>query len=190
MQVKDSNRNKRSIGWLALACLVLQLAVAPNFGIGNGRINFALIFSAVVALTIGGRTGVLCGFLAGVVFDLSTTGPVGLMALLLTVSSFQMGMECRNRLSEDLGPSVILFAIHALVVSLVYHLAMLVVGQASSAFDVIVLRMLPTFFLTVLAFAPFAYIYSRGGGNGLDLGRKSARGGHAKHGSKYSLGKL
>ena len=67
---------------------------------------------------------------------------------------------------------------------------MLMVGQASSAFDVIVLRMLPTFFLTVLAFAPFAYIYSRGGGNGLDLGRKSARGGHAKHGSKYSLGKL
>lgn len=99
MQVKDSNKNKRSIGWLALACLVLQLAVAPNFGIGNGRINFALIFSAVVALTIGGRTGVLCGFLAGFVFDLSTTGPVGLMALLLTVSSFQMGMECRNRLS-------------------------------------------------------------------------------------------
>ena len=74
--------------------------------------------------------------------------------------------------------------------SLAYHLAMLVVGQASSAFDVIVLRMLPTFFLTVLAFVPFAYIYSHGGGSGLDLGRKSARGSHAKHGSKYSLGKL
>jgi len=42
MQVKDSNKNKRSIGWLALACLVLQLAVAPNFGIGNGRINFEI----------------------------------------------------------------------------------------------------------------------------------------------------
>ena len=50
--------------------------------------------------------------------------------------------------------------------------------------------MLPTFFLTVLAFVPFAYIYSHGGGSGLDLGRKSARGSHAKHGSKYSLGKL
>lgn len=187
MQVKDTNKNKRSIGWLALACLVLQLAVAPNLALGNGRINFALIFSAVVALTIGGRTGVLCGFLAGLVFDLSTTGPVGLMALLLTVSSFQMGMECRNRLAGELGPSMILFVIHAVLVSLFYHLAMLIVGQASSVFDVIVLRTLPTLLLTVLAFVPFAIVYSRGEGSGLS-GRQL--GSHSKRGSKYNIGNL
>lgn len=187
MQVKDTNKNKRSIGWLALACLVLQLAVAPNLALGNGRINFALIFSAVVALTIGGRTGVFCGFLAGLVFDLSTTGPIGLMALLLTISSFQMGMECRNRLAGEIGPSMILYAIHALLVSLFYHLAMLIVGQASSIFDVIVQRTLPTFLLSVIAFITFAIFYSRGDGTGLS-GRQ--RGGRPKKGSRYNIGNI
>ncbi|MGN0075710.1 MAG: rod shape-determining protein MreD [Parafannyhessea sp.] len=187
MQVKDTNKNKRSIGWLALVCLVLQLAVAPNLALGNGRINFALIFSAVVALTIGGRTGVACGFLSGLVFDLSTTGPVGLMALLLTISSFQMGMECRNRLAGEVGPSMMLFAIHAVLVSLFYHVAMLIVGQASSIFDVIVQRTLPTLLLTVIAFIPFAIIYSRGEGTGLG-GRQ--RGSHSKKGQKYNIGNI
>ena len=189
MQVNDTNRNKRSIGWLALLCLVLQLAVAPNMGIGNGRINFALIFAGIVALTIGGRTGVICGFLGGLVFDLSTTGPVGLMALLLTVASFVMGIEVRNRLVEDYAPSIVVFLIHCFIVSLVYHLAMFLVGQADSVYDVFVLRTLPTFILTSVAFIPFAYFYSRGRGNGPSLGT-GGRGSHAKKGAKYSLGKL
>lgn len=195
MQVKDTNRNKRSIGWLALACLVLQLAVAPNFGIGNGRIDFALVFSAIVALSIGGRTGVACGFLAGLVFDLSGTGPVGLMSLLLSVSSFLMGSECRNRLSEDFAPSVVLFAIHALAVTLVYHLAMFLVGEASSVFDVLVLRTLPTFLLTLFVFVPFAYLWSRGRGGGPTLGGRGLTVGdaprppHRGRGGRYNIGR-
>lgn len=179
MQVSDRNRESRSIAVLALVCAVLQLALAPNVGLGNGRANFALVFSACVALQSGGRRGVVAGFLAGLFFDLSTTGPVGLMAFCLTVSSYVLGLEGRDRMSGDLGASVALFSASALAVSLVYHLAMLLVGQADSVVDVLFLRTLPTAALSVVFFLPFAYYFSRVRSSGSGLGSsRAARGGH------------
>ena len=156
MQVSDRNRESRSIAVLALVCAVLQLALAPNVGLGNGRANFALVFSACVALQSGGRRGVVAGFLAGLFFDLSTTGPIGLMAFCLSASSFALGLEERNRMAGDLASATAQFA-----VSLVYHLAMLLVGQADSLLDVLVFRTLPTAALTFVFFLPFDYYFSR-----------------------------
>ena len=161
MQVSDRNRESRSIAVLALVCAVLQLVLAPNVGLGNGRANFALVFPACVALQTGGRRGVVAGFLAGLFFDLSTTGPIGLMAFCLSASSFALGVEERNRMAGDLASATAHFAAASLVVSLVYHLAMLLVGQADSLLDVLVFRTLPTAALTFVFFLPFAYYFSR-----------------------------
>lgn len=173
MQVADKNRDTRSTVVLAVICGVLQLALAPNLGLGNGRANFALIFSACMALHTGGTRGVVAGFAAGLFFDLSTTGPVGLMAFCLTVSSYLLGFEGRNRMSGDLAASLALFSAAALSVSLVYHLAMLLVGQASSIVDVLVFRTLPTAALTIAFFLPFAYYFSR-----MHVSGPSLSGGH------------
>jgi rod shape-determining protein MreD len=189
VQVNDSNRRRRSIGRLGLACLVLQLALAPNIGIADGRINFALVFAAYVALTTGGRTGVLCGFLGGLAFDLCTTGPFGLMTLLLTVGSFVLGMEDRNRIAEDLSGSITIFLIVSFIVTLIYHLAMFLVGQASSFYDVFVLRTLPTFGLTAVAFLPFALVGSHGSGAPLSSIRGGA-GSVRRRPGKFDLGNL
>ncbi|MEE8723626.1 MAG: rod shape-determining protein MreD [Atopobiaceae bacterium] len=180
MQVRDTNKDRRGIGTLAVVCAVLQLAIAPNIAIGNGRANIALVFAACVALSIGGRQGVLMGFLSGMFFDLSTTGPIGLMSLLLTVASFFMGIEERNRMSDDPLGSFTLFAGVSFVVTLLYHFAMLLVGQASSLFDVLVLRTLPTYLLTLLTFAIFEYFIVRRSG--------PIRGKHG--GGRYTLGKM
>ena len=161
MQVADRGREARSTFVLAVVCLVLQLALAPNIALGAGHANFALIFSACVALQFGGTRGVVAGFVAGLLFDLSTTAPIGLMAFCLSVSSFALGLEQRNRMAGDLAATMTLFSGAALGVSLVYHLAMLLVGQASSIIDVIVFRTLPTTLLTIAFFVPFAYYYSR-----------------------------
>ncbi len=170
MQVADKNREARSVVVLAVTCAVAQLALAPNVGIGNGRANFALIFSACVSLLMGGRRAVVAGFLSGLFFDLSSTGPVGLMAFCLTVSSFVLGIEERNRMADGLGATVVLFAGADLGVGLVYHLAMLLVGEASSLLDVLVYRTLPTALLTLLFFLPFAYYFSRVHVTGPNLG--------------------
>lgn len=170
MQVADKNRETRSTVVLALICGVAQLALAPNVGIGNGRANFALIFSACLSLLVGGRRAVVAGFLSGLFFDLSTTGPVGLMAFCLTVSSYVLGLEERNRMSGDLAVTLTLFTGADLLVSLVYHLAMLLVGQADSLLDVVVFRTLPTALLSLLLFLPFAYYFCRVHVTGPNLG--------------------
>ncbi len=186
MQVKDSNRNRRDFGSLAAICLVLQIAVAPNIALGNGRANMALVFAGITSLLVGGQLGVLCGFLAGLVFDLSTTGPIGLMAFLLTVASFVVGIEARNRLADDFRGSMSIFALMAVAVSLLYHLTMLLVGDATSFVDVVFLRTLPTSLLTIVAFAPFAYAISHATGSALTLGGKPSKSARS-HGSRYDL---
>lgn len=189
MQVKDSNKYRRDFGTLAAICLFLQIAVAPNIAFGNGRANAALVFAGIASMLVGGQLGVLCGFLAGLVFDLSTTGPIGLMAFLLTVASFVMGMEARNRMADDFLGSVTAFAQMAGVVTLLYHVAMLLVGDATSLVDIVFLRTVPTLVLTVLLFVPFAYIISHETGNALNLGGKPSKSARS-HGSKYDLGSL
>lgn len=178
MQVNDTNRRRRGIWVLGLVCLFLQLALAPNIGMGNGRINFALIYAAVFALSEGGVAGVLCGFFAGLVFDLSTTGPIGLMALLLTVMSSVLGVEERNRLVDGFAHTLSTFGVASLVVIFVYHLMMLFLGDATDLGDVLLMRTLPTFALTFIAFLPFAYFLCRSaeGGSG-GAHRRSRRGG-------------
>ena len=178
MQVADRTRDVRGTVLLAVACAVLQLAVAPNVGIGNGRANFALVFAACVALRHGGRRGVVTGFLSGLFFDLSTTGPIGLMAFCLTVACYALGIEVRDRMAGELSSTMAHFAAVSLGVSLVYHLAMLLVGQAGSLIDVVVFRTLPTWALTVVSFLPFAYYYSRLRASGPEIGagRLSRRG--------------
>lgn len=48
MQISDKNREARGIALTAIICAVLQLAIAPNVGLGNGRANLALVFAATL----------------------------------------------------------------------------------------------------------------------------------------------
>ncbi len=178
MQIADKSRDTKGLLIVALICGVLQLALAPNIALGNGRANFALVFAAVIALSRGGSQGVVAGFCAGLFFDLSTTGPIGLMAGILTVASHILGSEQRNRMAGDFAASVVSFSAASLACSVVYSLAMLLVGQSSSFLDALFLRAVPTAFLTIVAFLPFAYYFSRvkAGGSGLSGGHFSRRG--------------
>ena len=161
MQVADKNRITRTVIVLSVICFVLQIALAPNVALGNGRANFAFALVASCAVLLSPGSCAVAGFVAGLVFDLSSTAPIGLMAFCLTVASFCLGLEQRNRMAGDIGSAMGLFCAATLGVSLVYHLAMLLVGQASSIIDVVIFRALPAALLTVVFFVPFAYYYSR-----------------------------
>lgn len=169
MQVQDRNRTRRVTTALGIVCFVLQLALAPQLSLGNGHINFCLIYALCIALARGGSRGVVVGFCAGLVFDLSTTGPIGLMALLLTICSYVMGFEVRNRLAEDPESSYIQAAVACLAVSAAYSLTMLVMGETSGFLDALFLRALPTAVLTFVCFLPFAAFLSHKGRAGLGL---------------------
>lgn len=179
-----ATQNPRSRSFvLPLVCAVLQLAIAPQIGLGNGRINFMLILAACIALRSGGRTGVIWGFLAGLFFDLSTTGPIGLMAAELTLCSWVLGRECRNRLSEDRSANLIAFGVADLLVSLGYSLAMLATGNASGFLATVFLRALPMAVLTFVFFLPFLHVLGRpqAGGGRLGGGGMSFGGAKGRH---------
>lgn len=178
MRVADRNRDVRTTVILAVLCLVLQLALAPNIGLGNGRANFALVFTVCLSLSAGGSAAVIAGFVSGLLFDLSTTAPIGLMAFCLTVVGFALGSSARERVAGDLGTSVAYAAMASLAVAIVYHIAMLLVGRTDSIVDALFLRALPTALLTIVAFLPFAYYFAcvRTHGSALGRGRHSGGG--------------
>lgn len=161
MQVADRNKELRTTALLAIVCLILQLALAPNISLAQGHINFALIFAALMALKIGGKTGTICGFCAGLLYDLSSTSPVGLMALLLTVMSYILGREVRDRLAGHFGPSMGQMAIAISIVSVLQQVFASILGQSSSFLGSFGFIAIPTIALTLLASLPFVYRYSR-----------------------------
>ena len=170
MQIQDKNRQRRTTIILAVICGLLQLSLSHVIGLGSGHPNFAFVFAVCMALTRGGSVGVVSGFAAGFLFDLTTTGPMGLMSLLLTICSFVLGYKVRNVLAENPRVAYAEAAVAALVVSLMYSLAMLITGDASSIIDVVIFRALPTAILTFLAFLPFGFLLSRQSRMGMGLG--------------------
>lgn len=188
MQVKDAGKTRRGTLALGMGCLLLQLAVAPHVTLGNGYANFGLVYAGVVALAIGGRKGVIAGFVGGLVFDLTSTTPIGLMAMILTVFGYVVGMEARNRFGDGLASALTTFGMGSLGVMLAYHLTMLLLGDASNLYDCLMLRAFPSFALTFLAFLPFAYWQVRATGKG--RGRSKGSPGSHRGSSHYDVSNL
>ena len=90
MIVKDAGKNRRVAVVLGIVLLVLQLGVAPNIGLFGGRANLALVFVGATCLGGEASRAPILGFVAGLVYDLAGTGPIGLMALLLTLAGWLM----------------------------------------------------------------------------------------------------
>ena len=188
MQFNDSHHFRNRTGVLAIVCVALQVMLSPHIGMGNGRINFAIVFCAVHALTIGGRSSVIAGFLAGLTFDMLSTGPIGLMAGLLTVFAFALGLEERNRFVDGPVTALSTFGFASLVVCVSYNLAIALVGEPVDMFDLIMMRALPTFALTFVAFLPFAWLEVRDATGGRPRGGSPKGGG--LRGGHYDLKSL
>lgn len=179
MQVKDANKHRRTTVIAAVVCFVLQVSLAPHMGLGNGRVNFAMLFAGVYALYVGGRAGVVAGFASGLVFDLVATSPFGLMSALLTIMAYGLGREARNRFADGLVSSLSSFGIGALATTFAYHATMLLVGEQANLIDLLFMRTLPSFAITFVWFVPVAWY----------LVQRSAKGGGIGSGSKGAVGK-
>ena len=182
MQVNDTLRSRRMLFLFAGVCLLLQVCLAPYIGFDNGRINFAIVFSGIYALSRGGRPAVVAGFVAGLLYDLLTTGPIGLCAAICTVTSYFLGMEERNRFADGFVGPTSSFGIAALASLLVYHLCMLLVGFGTGFIELVFLRVLPSFAMTFICYIPFAYFQLAGASGSHSVGRRPS-----KRASHYSV---
>ncbi len=178
MIVNDTSKNKRSLVGLGIVLAILQLAIVPNVALVGGRCNLALVFVALACLGGPVASAPAIGFGAGLFYDLAGSGPIGLMALLLTLVGFALASSGRSRVADDPGASITIFVAVSVVVGLVYAIVLLVFGQAPSFVDVVFLRALPGCILDVVAFAICSFLLARFGSTPSGFGAgKGSRGG-------------
>jgi rod shape-determining protein MreD len=125
-----------------LAATLLQAGLAPYIAIGGVVPNFMLIVTVTLALVEGPPAGAMAGFAAGLIFDLLGSGPVGPMALVLTITGYMAGLLHENMFAEGWLLPLTVLAIASLASTLAYALLLELLGT-----DV---PFIPMFFLKVL----------------------------------------
>lgn len=181
-----SSRAGRPVAVLCIIAVILQLALAPQLSLFGGRFNFMLVLTAVLAVSGDPPTLVYVGFGAGLFYDLTGTGPVGLMALLLTLSGYGAAA-----LSRGIAPGANMEALRTVgvlivLVNLVYGLALFFMGVQTSLLYALGVHGLASSVLDLLAaalmltFAPVGEYQGRGfsAGRGMPQlgGVRTARG--------------
>lgn len=125
---------KASAAGLAIAVAVLlQGTLLARLPLPGGAPNLALLLVVAVGLAAGSSAGLGCGFAAGIVIDLLSDHPVGLVAVCLALTGFGVGL-----LDAETGHgavwSLVVVAVAAAGTQLLYAaLVALLTGRAGGA---------------------------------------------------------
>lgn len=116
---------------LCVVFVLAHLVFAPHVRIAGATPGFLLVLTACLAFLDGARAGTLAGFVLGLVFDLTGSGPVGLSALLGAVAGFALGSaRPSGLLAEGWRTPAGLFALCALAYNALYLVFLLVFGTS------------------------------------------------------------
>lgn len=123
-----------------IGAVLLQVGLAPYMSIAGVTPNFLLLVVVTLALVEGPTPGAASGFAAGLLFDLLGTGPVGPMALVLTVTGYVAGLLHEQMFAEGWLLPLTVLSVAALA-SEVAYMALLGFLGASQSFWMSVLRL-------------------------------------------------
>ena len=138
---------------------VLQAGVAPHVAIGGVTPNFLLLVVLTLALTEGPAAGTSAGFASGLIFDLIGAGPVGPMALVLTITGFLAGQLHEQLFAEGWLLPLTALGTAALASEVAYGLLLGFVGEGAPFFSAFVSKMLPgAVYNTVLALLIYPWL--------------------------------
>lgn len=142
-----------------LAAAVLQVGLAPYLGLGGVVPNFLLLVVVTLALVRGPATGTTVGFVAGVLFDLLGTGPIGPMALVLAVVGYVAGLLHEAMFAEGWLLPLTVLAIASLSAELAYGLVLDLLGVGGPFWISLLTKMLPgAVYDTVLALLVYPWL--------------------------------
>lgn len=186
-EMNSNGRTRSGFVITVIACMLLHLALAPQVSIMGGRFNFMLVLTAVCAISGDSRAMVYVGFLSGLFYDLTTTSPVGLMALLLALTGYAVALMSRG-LASDLGMQTVrVVVIAVLAVNVIYSLALFFMGVESNLFTAVGVHGLVSGVLDVIACVPLLIIGGSGGSGSGFSARGKGRGGLTYNGSRYKV---
>ncbi|MCI7730811.1 hypothetical protein [Enorma burkinafasonensis] len=160
MDFRDSAHGQRTLAILIIAACVLQVAIAPQISILGGRFNFMIALAGSVALMGKPDQAVFVGFGAGLLYDLTSPVPVGLMTLILTVGSFALVQLSSAGTSGLSSTSMRFMGVFALAVCLVNGIALLLLGTEHDILLSLGGHGLMTAVLSTVASVPFIMLSS------------------------------
>ena len=180
LDFKQASRGGRPIAAFFILAAILQVAVAPQLSILGGRINFMLAMT--VALAVGGDSRMMTyvGFGAGLFYDLTSSVPIGLMALLLTLLGYVVSSMSRGITPGMSMDALRLVGAGVLLVNVIYGLCLFFMGVETNLLMAIGAHGLTSSVLTGIVSIPFLLFGTGGGSN-----RGFSAAGRRSQGSRY-----
>ncbi|MCL2756750.1 MAG: rod shape-determining protein MreD [Coriobacteriia bacterium] len=129
---------------IGLLAVVLQLAIAPNIAIVSAVPNIIMIVTIIVALNNPATRSTIYGFILGFCYDLFSQGPIGVMALLLTVMSFALSAFNKDAFQSNWIIELFAVVIALLLGELLHGIILVVIGYDSNILYSLVFRSLPS----------------------------------------------
>ncbi len=122
---------------------VLQIAIAPAVALFSAQPNFLLAFAVVIAIVAPGTAGPILPFVLGLLYDLTGSGPVGGMALLLVIACFIASRAFMVLDNDTVFMPIAIFVVVALVVEMSYGLLLMACGLSANPVEALLNRALP-----------------------------------------------
>ncbi|MEA5074922.1 MAG: rod shape-determining protein MreD [Coriobacteriia bacterium] len=111
-----------------LGAFVLQVMIAPHISVFGVTPNLLLLVVITLAFVEGSSAGATAGFIAGLLMDLLSAGPIGAWALVMTVTGYLSGSLRQNLFAEGWLAPVTVGIIAALVADFAYLVVVTVIG--------------------------------------------------------------
>lgn len=159
MEFRDQQKSGSSIIALVIICLILQAGLSSQISIAGGTINFMVIMTAVFAFQGDASKAVIAGFLCGLFFDLTSSTPIGLMSLLLTIGSFVLVHSSAVQGGSTTSSQALIVFVFALAIDVVFGLALFALGIQTNLLVALFGHGLATSILTALVSFPFVAVY-------------------------------
>lgn len=129
----------------AALAVLLQIAFAPYIAIFSAMPNFVVVFVLIVAVSRSHSFGAVLPFVLGLLYDLFTGGPVGVMAFTLTAISFLIARLHESLDNDTLFIPIAMLALGTFLVEFAYGVLLLLFGYNAGLFEAIAYRIAPCF---------------------------------------------
>jgi len=143
-----------------LIATLLQLVLAPNIAINEAVPNFCLVFVVLNAMRGKRTNAAVTGFVLGLIYDLLSQGPLGVMSLILTIVGYSVASFDKQVFATSWPIQLLLLLAAAFLGELLYATMLTVVGYSSNFYASFMLRALPgSLYDAVFGLIVFPLIY-------------------------------
>ena len=113
---------------LIIACFLIQSTVWPLLPFGTVTPNFLMVLTVSFALMHGSRSGVLTGFVSGLLVDIMYGSLIGMNALLFMLAGYLTGKVYQVFFDDDIKAPLLLVGISQFCYGIIYYIIQFIFG--------------------------------------------------------------